>query len=282
MPPTSIDGTDISGATIDGTEVTEITADGNVVFSARPEMVDAYIFDGEDGNGGLNQFDMTGNPGDLSSATKTTGVISLNRQQGFSINPDGTRIYMDDSSELAQWDLSTAYDLTTAGNKQNSGIGQSFRAVVFNTDGTKVFTSGFTDNISSYSLSTGFDVTTANSSAVNTFSISNDVTGLTWNDDGTRLIASGYSPGRLIQYDLSTPFDISTMTQVAEDENLGRSLGVTTNYDGTKLYYQHNGSNMIEFELSTPFDITTKSQTATRSIGDWDGTTISVPSQYYR
>jgi len=34
MPPTSIDGTDISGATIDGTEVTEITADGQVVFSS--------------------------------------------------------------------------------------------------------------------------------------------------------------------------------------------------------------------------------------------------------
>jgi len=33
MPPTSIDGTDISGATIDGTEVTEITMDGDVVFS---------------------------------------------------------------------------------------------------------------------------------------------------------------------------------------------------------------------------------------------------------
>jgi len=34
MPPTSIDGVDITGATIDGTEVTEITADGQVVFSA--------------------------------------------------------------------------------------------------------------------------------------------------------------------------------------------------------------------------------------------------------
>jgi len=34
MIPTSIDGTDITGATIDGTEVSEITVDGQTVFTA--------------------------------------------------------------------------------------------------------------------------------------------------------------------------------------------------------------------------------------------------------
>jgi len=37
MPPTSIDGTDITGATIDGTDVTEITVDGDTVFTAGPQ-----------------------------------------------------------------------------------------------------------------------------------------------------------------------------------------------------------------------------------------------------
>jgi len=36
MPPTSIDGTDITGATIDGTDVQEITVDGDTVFIAGP------------------------------------------------------------------------------------------------------------------------------------------------------------------------------------------------------------------------------------------------------
>jgi len=36
MIPTSIDGTDITGATIDGTDVTEITVDGQTVFTAVP------------------------------------------------------------------------------------------------------------------------------------------------------------------------------------------------------------------------------------------------------
>jgi len=36
IPPTSIDATDITGATIDGTDVTEITVDGQTVFTAGP------------------------------------------------------------------------------------------------------------------------------------------------------------------------------------------------------------------------------------------------------
>jgi len=38
IPPTSIDGTDITGATIDGTDVQEITVDGDTVFSAGPNI----------------------------------------------------------------------------------------------------------------------------------------------------------------------------------------------------------------------------------------------------
>ena len=39
IPPTSIDGTDITGATIDGTDVQEITVDGDVVFSASQAKI---------------------------------------------------------------------------------------------------------------------------------------------------------------------------------------------------------------------------------------------------
>jgi hypothetical protein len=48
IPPTSIDGTDITGATIDGQDVQEITVDGNTVFTAEnpppviPGVVDNF------------------------------------------------------------------------------------------------------------------------------------------------------------------------------------------------------------------------------------------------
>jgi len=47
IPPTSIDGTDITGATIDGQDVEEITVDGQTVFTAGvPGLIDNF----EDGN----------------------------------------------------------------------------------------------------------------------------------------------------------------------------------------------------------------------------------------
>jgi len=60
-PPTSIDGTDITGATIDGQEVQEITIDGQTVFTAF-EFIDNF----EDGNiveygGSTNSFTTTTN-----------------------------------------------------------------------------------------------------------------------------------------------------------------------------------------------------------------------------
>ena len=52
IPPTSIDGTDITGATIDGTDVQEITVDGDVVFTsttadpvAKSDLIAWYRFE---------------------------------------------------------------------------------------------------------------------------------------------------------------------------------------------------------------------------------------------
>lgn len=44
MAPTSIDGSDITGATIDGQDVSEITVDGDVVFTAVPDIPDSEVF----------------------------------------------------------------------------------------------------------------------------------------------------------------------------------------------------------------------------------------------
>jgi len=43
MPPTSIDGTDITGATIDGQDVQEITVDGQTVFTAATPLPTAGL-----------------------------------------------------------------------------------------------------------------------------------------------------------------------------------------------------------------------------------------------
>jgi len=68
-PPTSIDGTDITGATIDGQQVEEITIDGQTVFSAV-----TLIDDFEDGN--LNEYTNTSGY-TVSSSNPISGSFSL-------------------------------------------------------------------------------------------------------------------------------------------------------------------------------------------------------------
>jgi len=81
IPPTSINGTDITGATIDGTDVTEITVDGDVVFSAQQlpvaysNLIAWYPFDSAE-YGGSNADDVTAIIGGSGNDTAFNGSVS--------------------------------------------------------------------------------------------------------------------------------------------------------------------------------------------------------------
>jgi len=83
IPPTSIDGTDITGATIDGTDVTEITVDGQTVFTAQnlpvaySNLIAWYPFDSAE-YGGSNADDVTAlfNPGQSGDSTAFDGTVN--------------------------------------------------------------------------------------------------------------------------------------------------------------------------------------------------------------
>jgi len=73
MIPTSIDGTDITGATIDGTDVTEITVDGQTVFSPLPDSADILVDYDVSATTSTNSIpDTTGNQPDATGDTYTT------------------------------------------------------------------------------------------------------------------------------------------------------------------------------------------------------------------
>jgi hypothetical protein len=105
-PPTSIDGTDITGATIDGQEVQEITVDGDIVFTAGPELpnpgnLQLRIDARDDGRSAAaittipdlqNNFDLSGD-----ASLSDTGPEGL-RSYSF----DGTQQMGVDFTELTQ------------------------------------------------------------------------------------------------------------------------------------------------------------------------------------
>jgi len=108
IPPTSIDGTDITGATIDGTDVTEITVDGQTVFTAVNT-----IDDFEDGN--VSEYQVTtGNfaatataaftgsfGGELSAPGTTAEVYSDTGLQNYPAPGDTVTGYIQANSRYA-------------------------------------------------------------------------------------------------------------------------------------------------------------------------------------
>ena len=88
--------------------------------------------------------------------------------------------------------------------------------LAFNTDGTKMFVVGYAGtDVNEYTLSTGFDVSTA--SFVDSFSVSGQDTdpyGLAFNTDGTKMFVTGHAGEDVNEYTLSTGFDVSTASFV--------------------------------------------------------------------
>jgi len=95
MPPTSIDGTDITGATIDGTDVQEITVDGQTVFTKTTTFASAIIDDFESGN--LNNYFSLGGGGNpqIDSTTVAEGAFAFRHT-----NPNSPNISLKSNTGL--------------------------------------------------------------------------------------------------------------------------------------------------------------------------------------
>jgi len=88
MIPTSIDGTDITGATIDGTDVTEITVDGQTVFGAQ-----TIVDDFETQN--LNIWSGSTGAYTIDTSTVKVGTASVRYTSGGGNNRIGTSTGID-------------------------------------------------------------------------------------------------------------------------------------------------------------------------------------------
>ena len=133
-----------------------------------------------------------------------------------------------------------------------SGQDSNPRDLAFNANGTKMFIVGITnDNLHQYSLSTGFDVSTASYDSVS-FSIAGQdggVTGLAFNTDGTKMFIIGNGTDAVYQYTLSTAFDLSTASYDSVSFSVATQATSPTNFafnnDGSKMYVLNFGDKSV-------------------------------------
>jgi len=151
------------------------------------------------------------------------------------------------------------------------------RGLSFSPDGEFMFViDNDNDIIQRYTLSTGFDISTASSDQ--SFSVrqrDNEPQGVAIKPDGSRLYFVGSEFVNVYQFNLSTAFDMSTasFSQSFDVSGVGLSpQSVFFDSTGTRMITSDDGSDRIrQFSLSTAFDISTASFFADAGVDTQDG-----------
>ena len=158
-------------------------------------------------------------PWDISTATLNSETYVFTTQDtvptGITIGNSGTKLYMAGSTnnKIFEYNLSVAWDISSAIYVQSFATGDRPYDCTFNTDGTILFvTDNASDSVYRYNLSTPWDISTAtyNSQSLSVFSQEASPYSVSFKDDGTKMYVTGTSGSDINQYNLSTPWDITT------------------------------------------------------------------------
>ncbi|WP_235855744.1 gliding motility-associated C-terminal domain-containing protein [Flagellimonas aequoris] len=185
---------------------------------------------------------------------------------GFGFDPSGTKLYTlgaDATQEIDQYELTEAFNIETATYSQSyvvSSINPS--EIKFNTDGSKMYVGSYVNNdVKEYNLATAYDISTASYVGSFTFTTQEqNPFGFDFNLDGSKMYMVGDFSDTVFEYNLSTPFSVSTASvtantyTVAED---GSVRGLTFGKAGRKMYLMGDQHNTVyEYDLDPAFDIT--------------------------
>jgi DNA-binding beta-propeller fold protein YncE len=279
------------------------TASLTRTFSIASESTSAYaLFFKSDGTrmfmsastGYMYQYDLTTayNTSTASYTAPSGGLFSVSTEEaaptGLDFKTDGTKMYITGTSgdDVNEYNLSTAWDITTASYLQNFSVATEDTApegLTFKSDGTKMYVVGDDGNdINEYNLTTAWNVTTASylqnlSASIDTGISETSPRGIHFKPDGTAMFVSGDSLDHIDKHDLSTAWDISTASwtptgdfhRVYSEETT--PFGLDFKSDGTKMYViGPSGDDVNEYDLSTAWDLSTASYLQNFSVATED------------
>jgi DNA-binding beta-propeller fold protein YncE len=300
---------------------TEETAPEALFF--KPDGTKMYIL-GDQGKD-INEYDLS-TPWDVSTASFLQS-FSVSAQEvsprGIAFLGDGTKMYVTGISgdDVNQYDLSTAWDISTASYVQNFSVSSQTSAphglffiangsmffvnddtnstthqyfiggfivsteetvpngISFKPDGTKMYVVGQSgDDVNEYDLSTAWNITTA--SYLQNFSVAGQETvpsDLFFKPDGTKMYIVGIAGDDINEYDLSTPWDVSTASYLQNKALGGAPRGISFKDDGSKVYIADSISEDIdEYNLSTAWDVSSATFLQSLSVAAQVGNTHGI------
>ena len=164
-----------------------------------------------------------------------------------------------------------AWDLTTAvySGRSKSFSSSDYYAITWKPDGTKFYyiRSGTSDYLYEHDAATPWDITSvvyARSFTMTT--TAGNPTGIWFKPDGTKIYIMSINEGGIVQFSLSTPWNVSTMSsdsknlndEPAENSPQGFYIRSDGASDGVQVFKVGLESDTVrEFSLSTAWDIST-------------------------
>ena len=178
------------------------------------------------GGNGIDRWSLS-TPYDIGSITvaDTTFTSIGGDPRGFDFNNDGTKMFILDGStekRVEEYNLSTPYNPDTKTLTKilaNATSSNFHQGLGFNADGSKMFVvkgEDSTDNadnkIDEYALSTAFDISTATLTGTFSPTISSaaDITGLAFNNAGTKMYHLDFDGDKVHEYSLTCPFKVTS------------------------------------------------------------------------
>lgn len=195
--------------------------------------------------------------------------------------PDGTKLYVlgggnqyNAIDTIYSYDLSVAYDISTItfSGKIYLGYDQVVdqgTGIFFKPDGTEMYVMEQDGVINKFTLGTAWNITTASYSTAKLISGGNGATGLFFKPDGMKMYITSLSNTGVIEYNMSTAWDISTLTSAASYDPIittASPYGLFFKPDGTKMYMLFDDAIVREFNLSTAWSVSTASSVTSASI----------------
>ena len=247
-PPVPVKTFDI-GSIQDAPQDIEFNSDGTVLFVIGREV----------GNRGIDQWDLS-TPYDIGGLTDTDRKrTSLNGDlRGFKFSNDGKKLFTITQTSstvgtVTEYTLSVAYDLDTLSQTNTltstfSGGGRR-QGISLSSDGYKLFISNSAtavenplaerNYIREFSLSSPFNISNAtnNGDFQPSYTASFRITGLTFNNDGSKMFHTDFTNNNVYEYTLSCGFGVKTCTDPTNDKDDVASI--ESQSEASKKLIQH-------------------------------------------
>lgn len=263
---------DISAATSGSNEVKalEFNDDGTKLFFLNENYdTDTYFVESFTVSSGYDLGSTVSSNNSLDVTSDLNGAI-----HDMTFGDEGSKLIItDDSGELYQYNLSTAYDLSTASLDTTFVPSEtddfSLVNAFYNGDGSRIYvTTDSSDNQAFYiyDLSTNYDIGTASFNKTNAFmdtSAPQEEVRFSFADNGNRfyIIEGTFDAAFIHSAIVDTAYDLDTahhyeVTAPYNEYNFAWFVSMAWGKSGQKLYLVENNGVIHEFNTAVPYDET--------------------------